>query len=376
MPFHIVDEVPAPARPLRRLVSALALLVGSVLILAALVSAITPVVYLVTVVIDVAGGKRISAPGTYLLLDTLFTAASLIAGLWLIRGKRRLVLFLRRFGFVEATQAVTFAAAKALGRSWRLVTLDDAEVAPVGTGRGLRWLSIAAGVAAVAFVAWALFWLFGGGFERFASESTTVGKHGGDFGDLFGQFVLTIFILPIVLALIVGFFIVVPASFATAVAIFAWSSYGAIRSAEQAKTVRFTDEAGIEPTASAVLRRSQAIVGPGLAVARVASPIWQPVVQRLATVSSAVLIDISEPTDNLIWEIETLKPAMRSRWILVGEQERLRRMSASSGKQSAPQAKLLQLLDGEQVLAYSGERRELRRFARSLRARLDTLPDS
>jgi len=376
MPFHIVDEVPAPARPLRRLASALALLVGSVLILAALVSAITPVVYLVTVVIDVAGGKRISAPGTYLLLETLFTAASLIAGLWLIRGKRRLVLFLRRFGFVEATQAVTFAAAKALGRSWRLVTLDDAEVAPVGTGRGLRWLSIAAGVAAVAFVAWALFWLFGGGFERFASESATVGKHGGGFGDLFGQFVLTIFILPIVLALIVGFFIVVPASFATAVAIFAWSSYGAIRSAEQAKTVRFTDEAGIEPTASAVLRRSQAIVGPGLAVARVASPIWQPVVQRLATVSSAVLIDVSEPTDNLIWEIETLKPAMRSRWILVGEQERLRRMSASSGKQSAPQAKLLQLLDGEQVLAYSSERRELRRFARSLRARLDTLPDS
>src|SRR5690242_16149628 len=108
MPFHIVDEVPAPARPLRRLASALALLLGSVLILAALVSAITPVVYLVTVVIDVAGGKRISAPGTYLLLDTLFTAASLIAGLWLIRGKRRLVLFLRRFGFVEATQAVTF----------------------------------------------------------------------------------------------------------------------------------------------------------------------------------------------------------------------------------------------------------------------------
>jgi hypothetical protein len=376
MPIQIVQEYSAPARPLQRLKRLLLSLLGGALIFASLFTSIVPLLYVITVVADVAGGKHISPPGAYLALDTLLAAGFLIAGLWLIRGKRRLVLFLRRFGFVEATQAVTFAATKALGRSWRLVTLDDAEVAPVGTGRGLRWLSIAPGVAAVAFVAWALFWLFGGGLERLASESATVGKHGEGFKDFLGQVFLTIFILPIVLALIVGFFILLPATFASAVAVFAWSSYGAIRSAERAKTVRFTDEAEIEPTASAVLRRSRAIVGPGLAVARVASPIWQPVVERLAALSSAVLIDVSEPTDNLVWEIETLKSAMRSRWILVGEQERLRRMTASAGKQSAAQAKLLRLLDDEQVLAYSGERRELRRFARSLRARLDTLPES
>ena len=41
--------------------------------------------------------------------------------------------------------------------------------------------------------------------------------------------------------------------------------------------------------------------------------------------------------------------------------------------ESSTQARLLRLLEGEQVLAYSGEPQELRRFARSLYARLGAL---
>lgn len=52
-------------------------------------------------------------------------------GILLIRGRRRLVLFLRRFGDSEATHAVTVAT-RCIGRSWRLVTLDDARIASVG----------------------------------------------------------------------------------------------------------------------------------------------------------------------------------------------------------------------------------------------------
>src|SRR5215470_6779222 len=39
----------------------------------------------------------------------------------LLRGRRRLVLFLRRFGHAEATDAVS-AACSRIGRRWRLVT--------------------------------------------------------------------------------------------------------------------------------------------------------------------------------------------------------------------------------------------------------------
>jgi len=262
---------------------------------------------------------------------------------------------------------------KALGGSWRLVTLDDAEVSPVGSGKGLRWLSIAVGLAAVAVIAGALFWVFGGGLEEFSGKTAEHLMRGATLSEILVGVFLVIVILPLILGIVVGLFIVVPAGFALGVAVFAWSSYGAIRRAERAKTVQITDEAQIERAASAVLRRSRGIVGPGLAVARVASSIWQAVVQRLAAVSSAVLIDVSEPTDNLIWEIEKLKSGMRSRWILVGEQEHLRRMTAGE-KQSAPQAKLLRVLDGEEILAYSSDRRDLPRFARSLRAKLETLP--
>jgi len=109
-------------------------------------------------------------------------------------------------------------------------------------------------------------------------------------------------------------------------------------------------------------------------VVTVASSIWQPVVRRLTSVSSAVIIDVSEPTNNLLWEIETLAPEMRSRCILVGEQTRLVRMTTGTAEQeSSPRARLLRLLDGEQVLAYSSDKGNLTRFARSLHARLDSL---
>src|SRR5215813_5863108 len=55
----------------------------------------------------------------------------LVLGVRLVRGRRRLVLFLRRFGHSAATHAATVAAASIGGR-WRLVTLDDAQIVPIG----------------------------------------------------------------------------------------------------------------------------------------------------------------------------------------------------------------------------------------------------
>jgi hypothetical protein len=47
-------------------------------------------------------------------------------------------------------------------------------------------------------------------------------------------------------------------------------------------------------------RRILAIVGALLLVLGIASVIWRPTVSRLASVSSVALIDVSEPTANLI----------------------------------------------------------------------------
>src|SRR5882672_11471751 len=104
MAIQIVNEYPAPSRLLRRLARASVWLLGALLILTGLLASISPIIYVVTV----------TAPDPGVAIATVVAVASFIVGLWLIRGRRRLVLFLRRFGFTEATQAVTFAVVKAL----------------------------------------------------------------------------------------------------------------------------------------------------------------------------------------------------------------------------------------------------------------------
>ncbi len=72
---------------------------------------------------------------------TFVTGLCLSVSSTLMRGRRGLVLFLRRFGHREVTETVTFAVSKTTGRSWRMVTLDDSAIAPVGTAtRTLRTL--------------------------------------------------------------------------------------------------------------------------------------------------------------------------------------------------------------------------------------------
>ena len=374
MPLQIVTEFEAPTGWLRRILGALVPLLGGLLVFAGLTASILPLLYVIATIAALVTGTGVKAPEKAFIISAVAMVVLLAVGLRLVRGKRRLVLFLRKFGFVGATQALTFAVVGALGRTWRLVTLDDSEVAPVGTQRRARWFSVVIGLVGLVIVAYALSWVFGDGLKDLLGGVTKDAMKGATWRDAVGR-VFAAFVVAIVVGAIALVAILVPAGFAGAVAIFAWSSYGAILRAERSKTVPIASEAQLEQTASAVARGSRRIIGPRLVVAKVASSIWQLAVRRLASVSSAVIIDISEPTDSLLWEIETLRPEMRSRCILVGEQDRLRRMTEGTAQQgSSPQARLLRLLDGEQVLAYPTDKRDLRRFARSLHARLEALP--
>src|SRR5688572_25361809 len=58
-------------------------------------------------------------------IATPIAIAGMRGGLRLTRRNRRLVVFLRRFGYDEAQAAVTFAVVRTIGASWRVVTLDD-----------------------------------------------------------------------------------------------------------------------------------------------------------------------------------------------------------------------------------------------------------
>jgi hypothetical protein len=71
-------------------------------------------------------------------VTTPIAIGGLRIGLRLLRRNRTLVLFLRKFGYDDAQNAVTFAVLRTIGASWRVVTLDDAEMVPIGIPEGTR----------------------------------------------------------------------------------------------------------------------------------------------------------------------------------------------------------------------------------------------
>jgi membrane protein implicated in regulation of membrane protease activity len=255
-----------------------------------------------------------------------------------------------------------------------LVTLDDLHVAPVGVSRRTRRLAGFGGLIGVAIMAGAALWIFGGGFKDFLRDAfDQMAPEGKSFaetmGNLIGSFVAVLVVGALVLA-----FVLLVAAFFGAATLFSWSSYRAVRKAERSKAREIRTPQQIEGTVLSVARRSRRILGARLVVVRVASEIWQPVVRRLAADSSAIVVDVSEPTENLLWELDALEAQFRSRRILVGDRARLEYL-ASPGK-AATRGQLFErlatYLDGEEILAYEGEsRRDMKRFAVGLRARLE-----
>lgn len=116
----------------------MAVLAGVVLLAVALTAgAVALGLLALFTVMDPEDGADASAV-VALVVAAAVAAGIILLGLRQLRGQRRLVLFLRRFGLAEATEAVSVAIATAMGRSWRVVTLDDAEIAPVGVRSSTR----------------------------------------------------------------------------------------------------------------------------------------------------------------------------------------------------------------------------------------------
>ena len=104
----------------------------------------------------------------------------------------------------------------------------------------------------------------------------------------------------------------------------------------------------------------------------------QQTVVRLGTIATAVLIDVSEPTENLLWELERMNVRIDDRCVLIGQHERVAGLATDaaatgSADPGSIEARLRALLDGRRVLAYTTDRRGMQRFARALRSELLTL---
>ena len=138
--------------------------------------------------------------------------------------------------------------------------------------------------------------------------------------------------------------------------------------AEQAKVTRVVSLDPRHSVARAVRRQARRVFSPRLMVLNVNSEVWRPVVTSVADVASAVLIDVSEPTENLLWEISEIAQDPATACVLVGRADRLHSLESSD---DPLQERLAELLDGRTILAYETTDQGMKRFARALRATLE-----
>jgi hypothetical protein len=341
------------------------------------------------------------------IVSTPLALFGISRGLRLVRKGRTLVLFLRRFRYDEAQNAVTFAVNSTIGRTFRVVTLDDAEIAPVGVPTGTRWLfslvRTASGLVTIAVVlllrvvpaAQLGLWIV----VALDLAQSRIWERARNMNawmavlDPYVKIIATTFdgtlpiesigptlpgvfaLLAVVLAgIVIGLgtaLMAAPLAWVIGAVVLFFASFpaDAVLAAEQGKTREIRNEGDIGIAASAVTEKGRRVFGPRLVVLRVASSVWRQTVSRFASVSSVVLIDVSDPTEHLVWEIEELTQRSRAKCVFICQRERAEQVIAGSleGPYDDQVARLLEL---EEILAYTTDRRGRRRFARALRGTL------
>ena len=339
-------------------------------------------------------------------IEAAFVASLVVAvagiryGRRLFRGTRTIVLFLRRFGYDGAQQVVTYAVANTIGMSWRLVTLDDDEIAPVGvdttstvimtTGERIVALAGHAYKAVMTVFPWTIWGICGvvvlqvlavaPNWERLLNEGIA-DRYAAIFASvmerripveyfdlsLSGAFAVLATVLAVAFAgLMVSFVVLLAMIPLFGFVIFASSSAEALRKAEQNKSVTLKQVHEIAPLVSRLATLGQQTFAPRLMVLRVSGSIWQPTVSALAAVASATIVDISEPTVNLAWEVSELdRLDQETRCIFIVDHARLSDPSNSSNA-----AHIASAIGDREGLAYTTGRAGMRRFARALHGML------
>ena len=416
MPVTVVLDYPNRHRA-RRLHRWIATISGGLMVLVGAVASIVMfpsllyfgVRYLAIPIVEGGVGEGVPGlDGDILALAVISTATTILGlkvGLRLLRGQRRLVLFLRRFGYGEATKAATFAATKTLGRSWRLVTLDDASVAPLGVPTGMKRLVVGSALVRQGLMVAPMFVAYVGMYTVAAScailllallQAVMLDLSLGPFFEPYGRVLESVLEghIPFdaIRSNLVGAFAIA----ATLSMFTVWAMIGAVAGllaavvlglpfsmldyasdavqvADKSTTRMVENATAIDGVAIQLVAESRKIFAPRLVVLRVASEVWQPTVMRLASAGSLTIIDVSEPTENLLWEIQSLTDRPGIRCVFVGQSNRVAGLTGSPTNAQPPGSlaeRLLNLLEGREVLAYVTGRRGLRRFARALRARL------
>ena len=268
-------------------------------------------------------------------------------------GRKSLVVYLRRFGRTRSGQAVTTALESGVSRRHRIVTLDDSRFPPLEVPPWERRLS-RYGPALLAVTLLALFVV-----------TVRVLRQQGDYLWLW----LSQSMIPLLVASLW--------SVLTTFLLLVIHRYRIRRLARG----RIASQADLDACASRLAGlsawwRAPAIAAPQATVLSVDDRMWQRTVEEIVGDGSAVLIDVSEPTSNLVWEIETVLRDAPTRTVFVGDRAVVTRWSEDAAKAADSESarRIQMLLQGRPILTYDvADRKGRRSFRRSLMRALDNV---
>ncbi len=279
--------------------------------------------------------------------------ASRTFGLKLLRANRHQVLFLRRFGYAPATHVVTTAVTQ-VGTEWRLVTLDDHRIAAVGVGEGPK----------LAARGWQLFSKLGDlSILGKMAAATVVSVLIGIAAWWSGVEFLAQLSNPI--AVMVGTLLVGPGL------VVIGSAMTSISEADKGRTITIEREEELKYAPWTVRKAVRRTYAARLLVVRVVlDALWQRAVTRFAVDASVALIDISEPTENVLWEIELLALRVPRPCVFVAERTWAEKFARNETPDDI-ERRLHGLLNRQQVLTYGIDTDAVKQFTRALRGCLE-----
>jgi hypothetical protein len=327
------------------------------------------------------------------------TVASGLVGFILIRGNRRMVLFLRRFGDSEASLAVTVATRR-IGRSWRLVTCDDSQLVPVGVARSMAaMMRLADRAPRVVNKAWKMavkcyrVVMFVAGIGALSLFVATPGHKSGSasashvrlldspepsavaFRWFLWVFLIgaALFVVRLVLSYVILPLLALAAIPLSGIFGLVHMAFDSARGAEQWKMLPIKEQQDVESVLPLVKRLFRGVFSPQLLLLNVEHAVWRQTVSRLMALTSVTLFDVTVPTESLLWELNELDRRSDSRVVFIAHQNFARRLSdrAVLDKPESIEADMLRFLDDRNVLLYTTDRRGLRRFTQALHATLE-----
>lgn len=338
----------------------------------------------------VADPSALVDPAVRLGLGLVASFVVLWLGLVVLRRSRHAVLFLRRFGYDDATRAVTTALA-VLGSTWRVVTLDDSVVRTVGIRRSAvtrtsrAAMRRARGARSLVLVATLVLAAVLVSQDDVANDDPSVllppGLRGGDPLRVDSPAQAAIGALLAVVAALVAAKALRTLLFPAVLV--SRRVERNVRRAEGTARQSVDDAAGVERVGRLVERMRTRVLSPQLMVVTSSNAVWRDAVARLLRSTEVTLVDVSRPTESLLWEIRALSEHDDGRCVYIGHVDRLATFVPGVA-QTAPThwqvprfdplaappdsviGQIEQVLDGHEVLAYSSDPAHAGVFARSL----------